>query len=313
MNTGSVETSRRLEAAGVALLLATVNACSPAKESLEPLASMEQPQRHLETNNGLSLNGLSLNGLSLNGLSLNGLSLNGLSTPEFESWFQTDPALGDRVMKYIVLCAAPAGVQRTYTAPSTGNTYVWTGGLGLAPGWTHGASASITEQRIVSACLAAHANKYGVNIAISVQGMSATGVPIPTSASELVLYPEREACFFGNLFTQEGLYVGNDGRPLNDKESTARACALSSYKNLVSQDCSPLVRVEQDCVRLCTLEPSQRFYTSCTYNGVTWPAITTRMLRKDIYTCGDGVCQNTEKCGTGETYDNCGRDCGPCP
>jgi hypothetical protein len=297
---------------GVAFLLAAMSACGPAEEPLEPLASLEQPYCQLDTLNGLSLNGLSLNGLSLNGLSLNGLSLNGLSTPEFASWFQTDPELNNLVMKYVVLCAAPAGVRRTYTAPATGTTYVWTGSLGLAPDWTNGSSANTAEQRIVSACLAAHANKYGVNISISVQGLSATGVPIPTSAQELVLYSEKEACFFGNLFTQKGLYVGNDGRPLNDRESTARACALSTRKNVANQVCSPLVRVEQDCARFCTLDASRRFYVSCTYDGITWPAITTRMLRKDIYTCGDGVCQNTEACGTGETYDNC-RDCGPCP
>ncbi|QRO02727.1 hypothetical protein JRI60_29860 [Archangium violaceum] len=295
-----------------ALLLAAASACGPAEESLDPQASLEQAHK-LETTNGLSLNGLSLNGLSLNGLSLNGLSLEGLSTPEFESWFRTNPELNDMVMKYVVLCAVPAGVRRTYTAPHTGDTYVWTGRLGLAPDWSNGSPATVTEQRIVSACLAAHANKYGINISISVQGLSATGVPIPVSTAELVLFSEKEACFFGNLFTQESIYVGNDGRPLNDRESTARACALSTRSNLVSQECPPMVRVEQDCARYCTLDASRRFYVSCTYDGITWPSITTRMLRKDIYTCGDGVCQRTESCGTGETYDNCGRDCGPCP
>ncbi len=313
MKTGSVEGSRRpkVEPALIALLLVFASACGPADAALEPEPPRTRAQG-LDTTNGLSLNGLSLNGLSLNGLSLNGLSLNGLSTAEFTAWFQTNPELHATVMRYVVLCAAPTGVLRAYTSPS-GHTYLWAGRLGLAPDWTSGAPATLAEQRLVSACLAAHANKYGTNISLSVLGLSATGVAIPYTPVELVVFSEREACFFGNVFTPEGLYVGNDGRPLNDRESTARACALSTSRNMVSQECPPLVRVEQDCARFCTLEASRKFYVSCSYGGTTWPVITTRMLRSDIHTCGDGICQSTEACGTGETYDNCGRDCGPCP
>jgi len=299
----------------VLLLVLTASACSPmdATPGPEPLAQRPQSFKELNTSNGLSLNGLSLNGLSLNGLSLNGLSLNGLSSDEFDAWFQTNPELHASVMEYVVRCAAPAEVSRTYTSSSTGQSWSWRGGLGLAPDWTHGAPATLAEQRIVSACLAAHVDKYALHISISVQGLSATGVAIPTPDWELALYAEKEACFFGNLFTTEGVYAGNDGRPLNERESTARACALSNRRDEGGQPCAPLMRVEQDCVRFCTLDASRRFYVSCTHNGISYPAITTRLLRSEVYTCGDGVCQVSEKCGTGESYDNCGRDCGPCP
>jgi hypothetical protein len=294
------------------ILTWTLSACGAVGGTSEPDSPSRQAQE-LEVTNGLSLNGLSLNGLSLNGLSLNGLSLDGLNSVRFQDWFETNPELHDTVMRYVVQCAAPREESRTYTSPTTGNTYRWQGGLGLAPDWAHGASATLAEQRIVSACLAAHANKNGVHICISVQGLGATGEAIPTRPWEPLMFSEKEACFFGNLFNTEGIYVGNDGRPLNDRESTARACALSSHRNRVSQECSPLIRVASDCARFCTLNPSRQFYVSCTYNGIDYPAITTRMRASDIYTCGDGVCQHTEQCGTGETYDNCGRDCGPCP
>ncbi|MFY0568096.1 hypothetical protein ACN28E_30280 [Archangium lansingense] len=300
---------------GLVLLLLTASACGPMEAAPEPeqLTSGRQELQEMRTTNGLSLNGLSLNGLSLNGLSLNGLSLDGLASAEFDTWFQADPALNDSVMTYVIRCAVPAGVRRTYTSPTTGRTWSWTGGLGLAPDWANGSPATLAEQRIVSACLAAHVAKYELHVSISVQGLSATGVAIPTPDWELALYSEKEACFFGNLFTTEGVYAGNDGRPLNERESTARACALSSKKDAGNQPCAPLIRVEQDCARFCTLDASRRFYPSCTYNGISYPAITTRLLRSQIYTCGDGVCQMTERCGTGESYDNCGRDCGPCP
>ena len=295
---------------GLVVVLLAANGCGPleAAPEPEPLARQAHTVKNLNTTNGLSLNGLSLNGLSLNGL-----SLNGLATAEFDAWFQTNPELHDTVMKYVVRCAVPAGQSRTYTSPTTGRSWSWTGALGLAPDWSNGTPATLTEQRIVSACLAAHVDKYELHIRISVQGLSAKGMAIPTSPWELWMFPEKEACFFGNVFNAEGIYAGNDGRPLNERESTARACALSSRSCTQTQPCAPLVRVEHDCARFCTLDAGRHFYVSCTYNGITYPAITTRLLRSDIYTCGDGVCQVTEKCGTGESYDNCGRDCGPCP
>ena len=48
-------------------------------------------------------------------------------------------------------------------------------------------------------------------------------------------------------------------------------------------------------------------------NGIQYKVLTTRLRPSDVYTCGDGVCQVSEHCGTGQTADNCGLDCGPCP
>jgi hypothetical protein len=307
-------------------LVWALSACGPLPEEaeVEPLSARAGAlgsQGGLSLNglslnglslNGLSLNGLSLNGLSLNGLSLNGLSLSGLASPSFSSWFESEPTLHQEVMRYVVRCAVPAGELRAYASAQTGQRWTWAGGLGLAPGWSAGQRASLTEQQLVSACLAAHANKFGVNISLSIQGRTATNAPIATSALELQAYPEREGCFFGNAFNGEGLFVGNDAKALNHKKSTARACALGIKKS-EAPECAPLVRVEQDCADLCTRDASGTAYATCTYNGVTYPALTTRLRTEDIYTCGDGVCQVSEQCGTGNSYDSCQADCGRCP
>ena len=289
------------------LLLAALSACGPLEEA--PVEdTLDTRAREL-----MSRQGLSLNGLSLNGLSLNGLSLNGLSTAQFNDWFQENPTLHNQVMKYVVLCAVPAGETRTYTS-GTGMSWSWPGSLGLAPAWSQGSPPSLTEQRVISACLAAHANRFGVEIALSVQGVGATGVPIPLGSGELQTYAEKEGCFFGNVFNaQEGLYAGNDGRPLNRRESTARACALHMKWPSSQQDCPPMMRIEPNCSEICTPSASGTYYTSCTYNGIVYPTITTRILPEDIYMCGDGVCQVSEKCGTGTNFDNCQLDCGACP
>jgi hypothetical protein len=211
----------------------------------------------------------------------------------------------------VVRCAVPAGATRVYTSARTGGTWRWEGSLGLAPDWAQGAPATPAEQRIVTACLAAHTNKFGIQMPLSVQGRGATGVPIATSSAEFQEYAEKEGCFFGNLFNSEGIYAATDRKALNHKSSTPRACALAIKKS-GPPECAPMVRIDPDCSDICTKDASGA-YLSCTYNGITYPVITTRIRKQDMYTCGDGVCQVSEKCGTGNDYDNCGKDCGPCP
>lgn len=307
--------STKRTAAGLLLALAALGltACGP----------MTPPERAVEqglsvgnglspnglSQNGLSQNGLSQNGLSQNGLSQNGLSQNGLGTA-FTTWFNQDRATADVVMQYLVRCAVASGQVRTWTNPLTGVTYTWAGALGLAPGWASGALATTTEQQLITACLAAHVNKYGVHVSISVQGRNSTGVAIPLEWNELTSYSVREACFFGNLFEGEGIFVGEDHAPWSSSYSSVRACALD-YTYGPTPDCSPLV-VVGDCSTLCTLDPGGTYYTSCSYAGKSYKPLTTRLRSSDIYRCGDGTCQFTESCGSGYSYFSCQSDCGRC-
>jgi hypothetical protein len=285
----------------------------------------------LETDNGLSVNGLSFNGLSFNGLSFNGLSFNGLSSSAFASWFQSNPTLAHGVMRYLVHCAVPAGEVRTYTAE--GRTYDWVGGLGLAPAWAGGATATLREQQVVSACLAAHANKYNQRVPISVLGRRADGVAISVTDEELKQYQWRESCFFGNLFSGEGVYVGRDKGRLKPRESSSRACSVAASRGdkedeaaeeldggeqdppeeleLNRHRCAPLVYIGR-CAQHCVMDESKSFYASCTWNGVTYPSLTTRLDRRSLYKCGDGICQPTESCGDKNDFLSCKEDCGTC-
>ena len=251
------------------------------------------------------------NGLNLNGLNLNGLSLNGLSTQSFQDRFVQHAAQRDEVMKDGVGCAVASGETRSFTDPLTGITYTWQGVLGLAPGWASGAAATTEELQVVSACMAAHANKFGIHVTISLLGLDGAGQPIPYTSQELVDYDVTEACFFGNLFDgSTGTFGANDGFALTSGESSPRVCALPDASGL--GQCSPMVYVG-NCSQYCVKDGTGTFYTSCTYNGVSYRPITTRMASTDIYTCGDGVCQATESCGTGTTAGSCAADCGACP
>ncbi|WNZ63203.1 hypothetical protein QEG98_05350 [Myxococcus sp. MxC21-1] len=224
-------------------------------------------------------------------------------------------------MRYIIRCAAKANQQRKYTNPVTGVKYTWEGGLGLAPNWATGAPATAQEEEIVSACLAAHANKFGISVAISVLGRDARDSALPYTEQELSTFSEREACFFGNLFDGTGVFAATDRGYLREDESTVRACGLPSSP--AHADCLPIIHAgtcESLCQRAATAalpfgwesgEPP--YYETCTYNGRTFQPLTTRLQPRDIHRCGDGVCQLTERCGDGVVAGSCQADCGTCP
>jgi hypothetical protein len=266
--------------------------------------------------NGLSLNGLSLNGLSLNGTSLNGLSLNGLdlglATTQFQTWFQNDPVNSAMQVSYIVKCAKPTGTNVTYTNPATGVAYSWPGELGLAPAWTNRAM-TVAEQQVMSACMVAHANKYGVHVPIAVEGRTAAGVEIARAANELTSYPVREAGWFGNTANGEGIFVCLDHVAWTAQYSSPRACALDMQPpGQTSNACPPIV-FTGPCGAICTPDATKTYYTSCKWNNKTYLPLVTRFQPASVYSCGDGVCEVSEHCGSGASASSCKADCGVCP
>jgi hypothetical protein len=279
----------------------------------------------LQASNGLSMNGLSMNGLSMNGLAMNGLSMNGLamnglamnglspsalSTNDFSRWFNQDPATADMVMRYLVRCSWASGATLSWTNLKTKVSYAWPGLLGLAPAWASGKAATEPEQQIVTACLASLANKFGRSIPISVLGRSAAGTEIPVGDTELATYSVTEGCFFGNIFAAEGVFVGLDHQNWSNKYSSPRACALDAQVSGPSAACPPFYQVGY-CHQLCVADPTGTFFESCTWNGKSYRPIATRLTPDEVYACGDGICQFTESCGTGASYDAC-KDCGTC-
>jgi hypothetical protein len=315
MDMSSPTRTRRHHATLALIALAAFTAaCGPATEA-ETAADIQAlgiGKANLVGDNGLSQNGLSQNGLSQNGLSQNGLSQNGLSQNGFTTWFNQNLANSDTVMKYLYGCAAPSGSTLTWTNPSTGRSYAWNGALGLASDWASGKPATVAEQQVITSCLAAHVNKYGIHVPIAVEGRTAKGVQLPIGANELTTYSVREGCFFGNLFNGDGVFGGPDHASWNSKTSTARACVFDTkFKDSMSQ-CPPLFQIGY-CASNCTADPTNTFYETCTYNGKTYKALATRIRPQEVYMCGDGVCQSTESCGGGANWDSCKTDCGLCP
>lgn len=309
---------RRLPKTGVPTLVLTVVVLA-AGCSGELAPESDGIGQSLRVANGLVINGLVINGLSADALVGNalpkyGLSSTGLGTRDFTKWFDSNPeSLSDAVMKYLVACALPNGETRSWTHPSTHITYTWSGLLGLTPNWASGAAVTEVEQQLITACLAVHVNKYGRAVSLSLLGEDSLGTPIPLAAGELTEFSEPEGAFFGNLFTGEGIFACSD-RSLNPAESTERACGLSSQKSGTSAECPPIVHAGGCRADLhCELDATRTYYRGCPYNGKAYRALTSRLAPASIYRCGDGVCQFTERCGKGNSYDGCAADCGRCP
>jgi hypothetical protein len=287
----------------------TLAGCGP--EVAGELASGAD-QQALSGDNGFSPNGLSQNGLSENGLSQNGLSQNGLSQNGFSTWFNVDASMGDMVMRYLVKCAVASGQSRTWRNPATGVSYTWPGELGLAPSWAGGTPATVVEQQVITACLAAHVNKYGRSVPISVNGRTATNQNIPHSSTELTDYPQEEGAFFGNLFNGEGVFVCQKHATFTAAQSSVRACAFDTSVKGPSTQCANMVNTG-NCADFCIWKGNMTAWQACNWNGLNYQPITTRIRAQDLYTCGDGICQVSERCGTGTTAGSCMADCGKCP
>jgi len=315
----SIETHRSPIAAA---LLATgaiaLAACGATPGELGELTASSA----LTSNNGLSMNGMSLNGMSMNGMSMNGMSMNGLGynaldvnglgtrgvgTNQFSGWFNNDAGLANQVMAYTVLCSYGLGSSLSWTNKANGITYTWLGNLGLAPVWASGKAIPVAEQQLVTACLAAHVNKFGVHLALSVRGYKSDGrTTIAVGATEAKLFSYDEACFFGNLFSGQGVYLGVDQTSTNQLITTPRGCAVEAGN---AGECPPMVHMGV-CKDLCTRDSKTGLLKTCTANGVTFKPLTTFLQDADVYRCGDGVCQFTEQPYDPATKTGCNIDCG---
>lgn len=312
------QTYRRAQWVAGGILTALIFAgCGGAPESSG--FGREPRSGELKSKNGLTANGLTTNGMTTNGMTTNGLTTNGLVSVgfsslgiaggSFTSWFKSNPAsYSDMVMRYLARCALPAGQSRTFSYHNV--TYTWSGVLGLAPLWSLGAPMPLAEQQLVSACLAAHVNEYGVHVQLSLIGYQTNGLQIPVTSAEASTFNQREGCFFGNLFDGSGVYVGYDGySPLTSTDETsARACAVSGGE---PGKCPNLPNLGW-CSDFCSGGSEDSPYGTCYLNGHAFPALTTRLQPSDINSCGDGVCQFTESCYDGETGYGCAADCGYC-
>ncbi len=107
-------------------------------------------------------------------------------------------------LQYAVGCALGPAQSITFTAPGWPQT-TYQGAMGVATAWTT-RDLSKTEANWVSSCVLSRINEFGTVVTISVRGAT-TGYA--TTSQELTDYQIEEGAFWGNVFTNRGLLVGN--------------------------------------------------------------------------------------------------------
>jgi hypothetical protein len=143
----------------------------------------------------------------------------------------TGPA-GIRLVAYLVGCALPLGEAAVLAGPE--GPARLEGRHGLAPDWRRRGLAP-AEERLVSACILARTNRFGVQVEISLRADPAATDPPPVlraDAAERAAFPLHEGAFFGNLFAPGGPARVCQGRAAVETPEKLRAarrvCALAS-------------------------------------------------------------------------------------
>lgn len=137
---------------------------------------------------------------------------------------------GRSLLKYVVNCALPEGV--TVVTTVGGERFTYPGKMGLAPAWSTRALTD-HEERLVSSCLLARTNRFGVPVEISSRNYSANPpVALRADDEEKAKFQVHEGGFFGNLFKEDAeAYVCTSKSPHDRQaflERLRRECALAS-------------------------------------------------------------------------------------
>ncbi|WP_437966205.1 hypothetical protein WMF04_42430 [Sorangium sp. So ce260] len=137
-----------------------------------------------------------MNRLSMNSLSMSRITADGRTLATTDMLLDED---GRELLRYMIACALPEG--QSLVGEAGGTRYRFDGRIGLAPDWLR---SPLTEksQRWITACLLAHVNGYGVEVAISLRGRHPA---LATDSAERRSYQQEEISFFGNVFQPLGM------------------------------------------------------------------------------------------------------------
>lgn len=218
--------------------------------------------------NALGINALGINALGVNALGVNALGINSLAVLQSDT---LDGALGRDLIKYTVSCALTPTHSFAFSwtdAAGTVHAEEYWGLLGIAPGWATGPLTDVTQQRLVSACLASRTNWYGVPVMLSLRSKVD---PLRTSvlSAELDAYQHVEGAFWGNLFTAtphlNTCYVSAN---VNLSRAANRDCAAGHLDANGQPVPCGMINILGDCNDYCSnLDPHERWFNSCVDPG----------------------------------------------
>jgi hypothetical protein len=258
---------RLLAALTVTLVLSGCAADAVEGEAIGEARSAVEGENAMVAN-AMVANAMVANAMVANAMVANAMVANSLD-PNVMAGIQDPSPTGDlnrMFLRYAVGCAFN---------PSQSFSFSWTdalgavhdetyqGALGLAPGWAYGPLWG-SGQRIVSACLAARTNYFGVTVHLSVRG-AVEALRENTSAAELAAYPYVEGAFWGNLFSSSpGLYACYNPANVAHSRADQRDCA-TGYLDSAGQlhSCGPIVLTGSCDDQCLAFDPWGQFYVGC--------------------------------------------------
>jgi hypothetical protein len=223
--------------------------------------------------NALGANALGANALGANALGANALGANALGANSLAALKAATPtgAQNRQFVQYTVSCALTSSQSYSLSwTDSAGVVHdeVYWGLLGLAPGWVNGPLTDETQQRMVSACLAARTNWYGVTVMISLRSVLDPLRTQPTS-QELVAYSHAEGAFWGNIFgPSPALYTCFEAGNVSLARSAYRDCAAGHLDPHGQPVQCGIINIVGSCAERCgSLDPLERWYNACSEPG----------------------------------------------
>ncbi|WP_437967310.1 hypothetical protein WMF04_48505 [Sorangium sp. So ce260] len=214
-------------------LLVSLPCCGGSDGFPAESGSVEEVSSALRNYNALNPNALNPNALNPNALNPSTLApnrLEGSSLAETAFSAITDPgelgAMSRQLLQYIVSCAlSPSQSLRFSWHDALGELHeeIYSGHLGLAPGWSD-EPLSASRKQWISACVASRANRAGVSVMISSRG-SHVALRSP-DRGEVASYPREEGAFWGNLFTSSPRFYACYNEPnAESSRALSRDCA----------------------------------------------------------------------------------------
>jgi uncharacterized repeat protein (TIGR01451 family) len=279
---------RKAKAVASILVLLVFPACAdPAGPVLEETPGQAQEQLLADNAlypNALYPNALYPNALYPNALYPNALYPNALYPNAYTALVDSgDAGTTSRLLvRYVVSCALTTTQTFIFTwTDAAGLTHdeTYQGMMGLAPEWSSGPLAT-AHQQIVSACVAARTNYYGVQRRISLRSPQA---PLATpSAAERGAFPLVEGAFWGNIFDPTSPYLHACYNSPNNANSRAwqRDCVAGHPDGSGGTMPCNNITVVGACSTICApLNSTYQYYPSCTdpTTGLQTQVITTAL------------------------------------
>lgn len=168
-------------------------------------------------------------------------------------------------LTYAISCAlAP---DRRIQVVVGGIPHTFAGAIGLADSWT-ATPLTDAQRQVVSGCVLARLNEYGVSVNVAMQGASSA---LAASAASAAGYTVLEGAFFGSIFTGFPVYGGACSG--TGTAPWSRQCAQPGPSG--SGNCS--LDYVGPCSEVCTFQNG--YYVDCLGgNGVSYAEPTTTYL-----------------------------------